>query len=401
MDKKVWWQKWMTLVLGSVVLFTPLLLTGCGEEAPPEDVAHEEAEESGGHSEEGGGHEEEEHASAIKAPMDTLASRETLIEMPDKQLIYGRVYSPDLKPLSEDQADEWELLEAHDEEEEDGHSAAHGKGKPHTKFPLVILLHSLNGSSGDWGEFPYRLTRKGYSVFAMDLRGHGKSNKKKGGGRISWRHFSKADWEKIYKDIDSVLKYFSASPRFTYIDTEKVGFIGASLGANVAINAGSHNNDAVKAIAALSPGLKYKGVSVQNAMVGYTHAMFITASQEDTYAFDSSKTIYHWTIGPKIIRLYKKVGHGTDMLKYHAPLTKQVLEWLGTHLKGNLKGVPLLEPPPPPGAHAPPKKDPATKASTKGKDAGEHHGEKKPSEHTNTHAKPDSHGHKDAAAGAH
>ena len=96
--------------------------------------------------------------------------------------------------------------------------------------PSLLLLHSLYGSSADWGEAP--ATWHG-SVFALDFAGHGQSDRVVGGGYHP---------ELLVGDADAALAHIGSA-----------AVAGAGLGAYIALLLAGARRDAVPA-ALLLPG---------------------------------------------------------------------------------------------------------------------------------------------------
>ena len=336
----------LAICLGVFGIGLPVLLTGCGEEAPADaeaavsEHADEESDDEGDEDESEDEDEHGGHAAVHVDPILSFPSRElTFLASDDVQLV-GHYYDPTLEPLDPD-AEEEEEDDSEDEEGEDGHMAKPNPLPESEQYPLVILLHHLNGNNHDWHDLPMMLVKQGYAVLAMDLRGHGKSTMKEDRTVVTWRNFEPNDWQMLPKDISRVLRLIETnaeSPHYKkvyrHVNTHKVAIIGASIGANTAIFAGSKQPDRIKALAVLSPGIDYKGLVVSIPIVSYRNPIFITASQSDTYSNESADTIYHWARGEKSIRIFKNVGHGTDMLINQHDLKKTMVNWLSQVFPG-------------------------------------------------------------------
>ncbi len=190
------------------------------------------------------------------------------------------------------------------------------QGQP-APWPGVILLHMLAGNRSQWDEFPEELTSRGYGVLAVDLRGHGET-----GGEV--------DWELAVADLQQVWDYLAAKPT---IIPEQTAFIGASIGANLALIAGS-NEDAIQTVVLLSPGLSYAGVETEAAMGSFgERPVLIVASQEDAYAADSSSVLNEIAPSGSKLILYQSAGHGTQMFNAEQDLSQTILDWLDEHLQ--------------------------------------------------------------------
>ncbi len=186
-------------------------------------------------------------------------------------------------------------------------------------FPGVILLHMLGSDRQVWAEngFAERLTTNGYAVLALDMRGHGDSG-------------SSREWDKAEADLQRVWDYFASRET---VNREKTAVIGASIGANIALRAGT-NEPAINTVILLSPGLDYRGVTTEAAMAQYDQRpILIVASREDTYAAESSATLAGLAPGASQLQLYDGAGHGTNMFAPQPDLADLLLEWVNQYLR--------------------------------------------------------------------
>jgi len=184
-------------------------------------------------------------------------------------------------------------------------------------WPGVILLHMLWGDRSSWEDFAQRLTAAGYAVLAVDMRGHGET-----GGAVNW--------DVTGEDLDYVWDYFSARAD---IDDRRMAIIGASIGANMAILTGA-SEPATKTVVLLSPGLNYAGVKTLDPMIAYgERPVLIVASEEDTYAADSSSKLEEAAQGEARLVMYQDSGHGTLMLEREPGLGELIIDWLDEYLR--------------------------------------------------------------------
>jgi len=104
---------------------------------------------------------------------------------------------------------------------------------------IICLVHGMGEHSGRYAHVADRLTNAGYSLIALDLRGHGKSPGPRG-DIPSYKAFM---W-----DISSLLeisnKKFPQIPSFLY---------GHSLGENLVLNYVLRNKPRVKGVIATGP----------------------------------------------------------------------------------------------------------------------------------------------------
>ena len=169
----------------------------------------------------------------------------------------------------------------------------------------IILLHMFTVTRKTWSDFSPELQKKGYTVLAIDLRGHGESD-------LDYEEFSEDDFNNIILDAEAAKNF---------LGKERVAVIGASIGANTALRFASE----VDAIVALSPGLDYKGIDAEAAAGSVQVPTLIVVSSEDTYSAKSSEKLKS-LIGGSELKIYSDKGHGTKMLDRE---TKDfILNWL-------------------------------------------------------------------------
>ncbi len=309
-------------------LIATILFLGCGQDPEAEATSKAEAETTAHHGAKPtvlvtkNDHNIEDSPTASAdgeipefLPLGRLPYEELEIPVMDSLKLYGRLYDPSQKPESED--------EDEDEDEEEA--------EPTEKYPLIILLHALNGNHRDWAELPARLVNQGYAVLLVDQRGHGKSALK---GQ-SWRSFKDSQWKRLSDDTLRMISFFQDSEDYPQVDNSRVGVIGASIGANVALIAGARDNatdNKIKALITLSTGMKYKGLETTKPIYRYKSPLMMIASQNDKYAFESTQMLNRLHTGVKSIKLYKNIGHGTDMIRFFPELQKEIVQWLVTVL---------------------------------------------------------------------
>jgi alpha-beta hydrolase superfamily lysophospholipase len=184
-------------------------------------------------------------------------------------------------------------------------------------WPGVILIHMLYGDRTQWNSFPQELIEAGIAVLSIDLRGHGET-----GGEV--------DWDLAVSDLQQVWNYFTGQQD---IDLDRTAYIGASIGANLALIASS-NESSVRTAVLLSPGLSYAGVETEEAMLTFgDRPVLIIASQDDVYAANSSSTLHTNAIGESQLIMYQNAGHGTLMFQSEPELSQAITEWLTLYLE--------------------------------------------------------------------
>jgi dienelactone hydrolase len=98
-----------------------------------------------------------------------------------------------------------------------------------TKPPAVILLHEENGNRAQWNDLIPILVKEKYAVLAPDLRGFGESNKIIRDGREE--PYQLTNRQDALLDVDAALRWLKERGD---VDMERIGLVGARLGADLA-----------------------------------------------------------------------------------------------------------------------------------------------------------------------
>jgi dienelactone hydrolase len=199
------------------------------------------------------------------------------------------------------------------------------------KAPGIILLHQRGRDKSSWGDFSAQLTRQGYAVIAIDLRGHGES-RGPGGRRISVDDLENKDYAEMLNDLAAADMFLQEQSE---VNADRIGIIGASIGANLAVMylAGDRR---VRTAVCLSPGLDYRGLKPLDFMEAVDkRPLYLIATKGDEYSARSASELSHAGTpeGPKSLRLLEGKEHGTDMLAAHEGLDKTIASgWLLNYL---------------------------------------------------------------------
>ena len=178
----------------------------------------------------------------------------------------------------------------------------------------------LDRNRNDWNEFAIQLQSIGYNVISIDLRWHGESS-------LNWRSFSEKNFNNIIFDVKAA-KNFLASNGIG----NNVAIIGASIGANVALNYAVQDNS-IKTIILLSPGLSYRDVKTEETIKLFKNPILIVAAEGDAYSADSSKVLNSLSKN-SVLKIYKGSEHGTRLFG-KTDIDKIIIDWLKDNLKNN------------------------------------------------------------------
>jgi dienelactone hydrolase len=181
-------------------------------------------------------------------------------------------------------------------------------------LPGVVLLHMLGSDRQVWDDngIANTLVENGYAVLAVDMRGHGETG-------------NSIDWQLAPEDLQRAWEHFTS---LDTVDPQRTAIVGASIGANLALLT-SAEQPAIRTVILLSPGLDYRGVATEGPLEMYgARPILIVASEEDTYAADSSRTMAGLAEGESRLEMYNGAGHGTRMFSAQPELSGLILTWL-------------------------------------------------------------------------
>lgn len=190
--------------------------------------------------------------------------------------------------------------------------------------PGVILVHREGGDRASWGPMAMRLSAEGYMALAIDLRGHGQSRRAGAGAdAISFRNFNAGDWLNALQDLaaakDALIRA-GANP-------QNLGIGGEGIGANLALRY-MVQEPAMQVVAAMSPGLDYKGLKTDDVMPALRERpVLLMAAEGDAYAAQSALTLKAASEGYCELRSYPGAAHGVDIFAASQQAMEQFVEW--------------------------------------------------------------------------
>lgn len=181
----------------------------------------------------------------------------------------------------------------------------------------VILLHMLGRSKEDYAYLAQQLNNAGLAVIAIDFRGHGKS-----AGDMT--KFSDADYQKFVLDVKAAKQFLAQQ------GVGSVGIVGASIGANAALNYAANDPD-VKALVLLSPGMNYHGVDIAESAKRYPGYTLLVAAADDDYSANTVRKLMD-IMHAKSQKMYTVgSGHGTGLFK-KTNAEHVAADWLNQYL---------------------------------------------------------------------
>lgn len=197
---------------------------------------------------------------------------------------------------------------------DDGITLAATWYEPSTRpAPAVILVHMLQKSRRDWDQFASRLAADGIGAIAFDLRGHGESS----GGM--------QDYAAMVQDVRAARRFLSSR---SDVVPSRIGIVGASLGATIAVLAAA-DDPSIVAASLLSPTMENRGIRLEAAVKRYgARPLLLVASDDDGYAARTVRDIQKAGGGLRESILLSHAGNGTAMLANDQDLARRLVEWL-------------------------------------------------------------------------
>jgi dienelactone hydrolase len=178
--------------------------------------------------------------------------------------------------------------------------------------PAVILLPMMGRGKEDWTGLARRLHREGIAVLAMDLSEQGRGSR-----------------EQLTQDVRAAFHYLRAQKK---VDAARIGLVGASMGANAALMFAARE-PLVRAVALLSPGLNYRGLSTEPALRDYgVRALFLAAAEDDFPSAQAVRRLAAAAQGEVVSKLYPGTAHGTDLLDAPLGLDVELVSFLRSTL---------------------------------------------------------------------
>jgi pimeloyl-ACP methyl ester carboxylesterase len=191
------------------------------------------------------------------------------------------------------------------------------------RAPALLLLHMLGRDKNTYAPVIPALREAGYGLLALDFRGHGDSTEKNR-QKFSWEDFEEADWKGTLIDAQEALAVLRKERG---VDPERIGIIGASIGANIALTAAG-NDPGVRSLVLLSPGADYRGIPAEpGAIKSKDRPALIAVAQDDSYSHDSSQALSK--IMPQAtVHVIKGDVHGTNMFAADPSLIEKIVQHL-------------------------------------------------------------------------
>jgi len=197
----------------------------------------------------------------------------------------------------------------------------------------VLLLHMMPATKESWNNFATQLAADGWTVLAIDLRGHGEStlrhDPERGPLQLDYKLFDENMHQQSQLDIQAAVQWLRLH------NTELKAIVGASIGSSLALQYQVEEAFYGKT-ALLSPGFNYYGIQTQ-PLAEKLHdpqLLFLAGARDDvrrdgTSCAAAALELYRLApITNKQIFLSDSSAHGTDLFAVEGSLSLQLLKWL-------------------------------------------------------------------------
>jgi dienelactone hydrolase len=180
---------------------------------------------------------------------------------------------------------------------------------PKENSPAVLLLHQWQSTRKSYDNFAKQLQTKGFGVLAIDGRGFGESVKTTDGKTISPLRTDDAV-KSMKADVDNAFNFLKQQKN---VDAARVGIVGASYGSGLALIYAAENQQ-VKAVALLSPGINYFGnmPTEQAAKTFGNRPLLLVAADDDKESAETVQKLKQVNEQYEM-QIYSKGGHGTNL----------------------------------------------------------------------------------------
>lgn len=200
----------------------------------------------------------------------------------------------------------------------------------------LLLLHGTGQRKEDWKRLAFPLTRAGYGVMAVDMRGHGESRVSPSGEELTWKKLratpSANDFADMSRDAEAAVAWLAGQG----VPEDSIGLIGSEVGGSIAIRyAATHQK--VPLVVMLSPGMRWQEVLTPNALRGLKRAIptpvLMVYSEADKRTAKEVPILYAFAksaVGERNATLISvPQERGTRMFKAQRALVGQLIDWLG------------------------------------------------------------------------
>jgi dienelactone hydrolase len=194
-------------------------------------------------------------------------------------------------------------------------------------FPVIILIHQAGSSKQEWKEslIVNKLLDEDFAILMYDIRMHGKSGKD---GEYTGLF---NDAERSPLDLLAVIQFLEQDEN---IDNDRIGILGASIGANLACVAVSSEKFNIKSAVSLSAKTEaVQNLSGMKDTICPKNVFYIASENEqDGKRVDWANELFDLTKGKKKIEIAPGDQHGSYILRENEYLDNEIVKWFKSSL---------------------------------------------------------------------
>lgn len=184
---------------------------------------------------------------------------------------------------------------------------------------MAIFLHMMPATKESWDAIAERFLEARIASVAIDERGHGQSTMN---SALDYRVFTDKQQQAKRLDVEAAIAFAKEQG---FEETQLV-LLGASIGANLAIEALTNHPDIPQAVA-LSAGLNFRGIKTE-PLIRQLHSgqqVIFVASDDDAYSLKTQMVLHQQNPEQTMMIERSGLGHGTTMTEKDPALIDTIL----------------------------------------------------------------------------
>lgn len=194
-------------------------------------------------------------------------------------------------------------------------------------YHLVVLLHSYGTDSNAWSDLGDKLKEAGFTVLKIDFRGHGKSKYLSNLKQRSWLFLPPSAINDLPNDVLEIIS--KLSQLYPEISKKGISFVGADLGASVAIITASMLVEQPEAMVLITPLMNFKGLYIPIKLADSgKYPILALNGAKDRYSLGQMFEVKKYAQGTFDVKTYQVGGPGINILSKNPKSSVFITNWL-------------------------------------------------------------------------
>ncbi len=190
-------------------------------------------------------------------------------------------------------------------------------------LPAIILIHQGGSSKSEWKNLKLwnNLKKAGFIVLAYDIRTHGQSGKDKGSLSDLFNNPKRSPL-----DLQAAIDFLKKEER---VDHNRIGVLGASIGANLACVAASSDLYPVQSVVSISAKVSaVQNLSGTKSPLSFKNAFFVASEEEQNGLRKKwANDLFNRTKGSRKIKIASGESHGSYILRDNEKIQQEIITW--------------------------------------------------------------------------